>query len=152
MPESPDLSVVADALHAAVAGRPIESVATPGPLAVRGTPAELGALVGQTVRSIRRRGKFLLIDLDRDAIAVNPMLTGRLQLTTPGQPLPAKTAVVFGFGTRTRGPRDAAAWTRGASWLPGHDALVEVRYKDATQMGKVYLRPAGVDRADPGAR
>jgi formamidopyrimidine-DNA glycosylase len=150
VPESPDLSVVADALHAAVVGRTIDSVVTPGPLAVRGTPAELAALIGQSVRSIRRRGKFLLVDLDGDAIAINPMLTGRLQLAAPGQPLPAKTAVVVGFGTRARGPRDAAAWTRGAVWLPGHDALVEVRYKDPTQMGKVYLRPAGVDRAIPG--
>ena len=150
MPESPDLSVVADALHAAISGRSIETVSAPGPLAVRGTPAELQALVGQTVRSIRRRGKFLLVDLDRDSIAINPMLTGRLQLATPGMALPAKTAVVLGFGTRSRGPKDAATWTRGAGWLIADAAPAEVRYKDATQMGKVYLRPAGVERPIPG--
>ena len=42
------------------------------------------------------------------------------------------------------------AWTRGAAWLPAPDATPEVRYRDPTQMGKVYLRPAGVDRAVPG--
>ena len=150
MPESPDLTIVAEALHAAIAGRPITSFDMPGPLAVRGTPAEAGALVGQTVKAIRRRGKFLLVDLERDAIAVNPMLTGRLQLAAPGTPLPAKTAVVLGFGARTSGPRDAAGWTRRATWLPADDARAEVRYKDPTQMGKVYLRPAGVDRPVPG--
>ena len=150
MPESPDLSVVADALHAAITGRSIEVVSAPGPLAVRGTPAELQALVGQTVRSIRRRGKFLLVDLDRDSMAINPMLTGRLQLAPPGTALPAKTAVVLAFGSRSRGPKDAVPWTRGAGWLIADDAPAEVRYKDATQMGKVYLRPAGVDRAIPG--
>ena len=150
MPELPDLTVVADALHAAIAGRPVVSAAAPGPLAVRGTPAELAALAGQAVVSIRRRGKFLLIDLDRDEIAANPMLTGRFQLASPGDKLPTKTAVVFAFGPRSGGPTDAADWTRGAAWLPADDARPEIRYRDPTQMGKIYLRPAGVDRPIPG--
>ena len=150
MPELPDLTVVADALHAALAGRPVLSATAAGPLAVRGTPAELDALSGQTVVSIRRRGKFLLIDLDRDEIAANPMLTGRFQLASPGDKLPTKTAVVFAFGPRAGGPADAAEWTRGAAWMPPDDARAEVRYRDPTQMGKIYLRPAGVDRPVPG--
>ena len=150
MPELPDLTVVADALHAAIAGRPVLSATAPGPLAVRGTPAELADLAGQLVVSIRRRGKFLLIDLDRDEIAANPMLTGRFQLASPGEKLPTKTAVVLGFGPRSDGPADAAPWTRGAAWLPADDARAEVRYRDPTQMGKIYLRPAGVDRPIAG--
>lgn len=151
MPELPDLTVVADALHASLAGRPIRFADAPGPLAVRGTPAELGALVGQRVESIRRRGKFLLIALERDEIACNPMLTGRFQLAAPGDKLPTKTALVLGFGGRPDGPPpDAAPWTRGAGWLPAPEATPEVRYRDPTQMGKVYLRPAGVTRPVPG--
>ena len=151
MPELPDLTVVADALHASLAGRPIRSAEAPGPLAVRGTPAELATLIGQRVDSIRRRGKFLLIALERDEIACNPMLTGRFQLAAPGDTLPTKTAFVLGFGRRPDGPpRDAAPWTRKADWLPASDATPEVRYRDPTQMGKVYLRPAGVTRAVPG--
>jgi formamidopyrimidine-DNA glycosylase len=34
--------------------------------------------------------------------------------------------------------------------MPAPEATVEVRYRDPTQMGKVYLRPAGVARAVPG--
>lgn len=150
MPELPDLTVVADAFHVALTGRPVTSAEAPGPLAVRGTPAELASLIGQRVESVRRRGKFLLIALDRDEIACNPMLTGRFQLAAPGDKLPTKTAVVLRFGTRARGPKDAAAWTRGATWLPADGATPEVRYRDPTQMGKIYLRPAGVDRAVPG--
>jgi len=150
VPELPDLTVVADALHAALAHRPVRSAAAPGPLAVRGTPAELEALSGQAVESVRRRGKFLLIALERDAIACNPMLTGRFQLAAPGDKLPAKTAVVLRFGLRTTGPTDAARWTKGAIWMPADDASVEVRYRDPTQMGKIYLQPAGVDRPIPG--
>jgi formamidopyrimidine-DNA glycosylase len=117
---------------------------------VRGTPAEVEALVGQQLKSIRRRGKLLILDLDRDRVVVNPMLTGRLQLAPPGTALPSKTAVVLGFGARGKKPRDAAKWTTRASWMPADDAAVEVRYRDPTQMGKVYLVPAGVARTVPG--
>jgi Formamidopyrimidine-DNA glycosylase len=150
VPELPDLTVVADALYASLAGREVRSAEAPGPLAVRGTPAELQALVGQRVDAIRRRGKFLLIALERDAIACNPMLTGRFQLAAAGEKLPPKTAVVLGFGPREVVPTDAADWTRRASWLPAAEAMVEIRYRDPTQMGKIYVQPAGVDRPVPG--
>jgi formamidopyrimidine-DNA glycosylase len=150
VPELPDLAIVADALHAALAGRAITSARAPGPLAVRGTPAELDALVGQELRSIRRRGKFLIAALARDQVVFSPMLTGRFQLAAPAAALPSKTAVVLGFGSRARGPRDAAKWTTRGAWLPADDEPAEIRYRDPTQMGKVYLVPAGLDRPVPG--
>lgn len=151
MPELPDLTVVADALHAALTGRQVTSAEAPGPLAVRGTPAELAALVDQRIESIRQRGKFLLIALERDAIACNPMLTGRFQLAASKDvKWPTKTAFVLGFGPRDGGPADAAAWTAGADWMPTDAARPEIRYRDPTQMGKVYLQPAGVTRPVPG--
>ena len=151
MPELPDLTIVAEAFDAALRGRSITSAEAPGPLAVRGTPAELASLVGQTVTAIRRHGKFLELDLDRDRIVVNPMLTGRFQLAGPGTRWPSKTALVLAFGEAGATPRfKPAAWTRGASWLPAADASPEIRYRDPTQMGKVYLLPAGVERPVPG--
>ena len=151
MPELPDLTVVAEAFDAALRGRPITAADAPGPLAVRGTPAELDALVGQHVTAIRRKGKFLEIDLDRDRVVINPMLTGRFQLASPGTKRPTKTAVVLGFGERGPTPGfKPARWTVGAAWLPTDDARPEVRYRDPTQMGKVYLLPAGMDRPVPG--
>jgi formamidopyrimidine-DNA glycosylase len=150
VPELPDLAIVADALHAALSGRPITSVRAPGPLAVRGTPAELEGLVGQELRRIGRRGKFLLADLERDRVVFSPMLTGRFQLAAPTAALPSKTAVVIGFGPRARRPRDVARWTARAAWLPADDAPAEIRYRDPTQMGKVYVLPAGAERQVPG--
>ena len=151
MPELPDLTVVAEAFDAALRGRPITAADAPGPLAVRGTPAELDALVGQHVTAIRRKGKFLEIDLDRDRVVINPMLTGRFQLASPGTKRPTKTAVVLGFGERRPTPGfKPARWTVGAAWLPTDDARPEVRYRDPTQMGKVYLLPAGMVRPVPG--
>ena len=151
MPELPDLTVVAEAFHAALTGRHVTGAEAPGPLAVRGTPAELDELVGQGVLRVRRRGKFLLFDLERDRVVVNPMLTGRFQLAAPGTKLPTRTAVVLRLGPRSAAtPPDAASWTSGASWLPAADVPTEVRYRDPTQMGKVYLLPSNVDREVPG--
>jgi formamidopyrimidine-DNA glycosylase len=151
VPELPDLTIVAEAFDSALRGRPITAASAPGPLAVRGTPSELDALVGQRVTAIRRHGKFLEMDLDRDRVVVNPMLTGRFQLASPGTKLPSKTAVVLAFGETRPSPRfKPAPWTKGAPWLPTADERPEVRYRDPTQMGKVYLLPVGVDRAVPG--
>ena len=151
MPELPDLDVVADAFHAALAGRPVLAAESVMPLAVRGTPAELAALVGQRIVRVARAGKFLDVALERDAVSVNPMLTGRFQLAAHGEKAPQGTALVLELGPRPAGvPPDAAPWTAGAPWLPASDAPVTVRYKDPTQMGKVYLLPAGVSRPVPG--
>ena len=150
VPELPDLAVVVDAFHAALAGRPVTSAAAPGPLAVRGTPAELHALVGQVLVSVTRRGKFVELALERDRVVINAMLTGRFQLAAPGTKLPAKTALGLGFGPRSGSPRDAARWTRDAAWMPDDDVEAEIRYRDPTQMGKVYLVPAGLERPVPG--
>jgi formamidopyrimidine-DNA glycosylase len=150
VPELPDLAVVVEAFHAALAGRALTSATAIGPLAVRGTPAELDGLAGQRLQAVRRRGKFVELVLDRDRIVVNAMLTGRFQLAAPGAKVPGKTAVVLGFASRAGAPRNTARWTRGAGWIPPDEASAEVRYRDPTQMGKVYLVPAGVPRRVPG--
>jgi formamidopyrimidine-DNA glycosylase len=64
MPELPDLAILADALHAGLVGRPVVATDVAQPLVMRATSAELGALEGQVLRSVRRRGKFLLFGLD----------------------------------------------------------------------------------------
>ena len=150
MPELPDLAVVADAFHAALTGRSIVRAEAPAPLALRGTPRELAALAGQAIRAVRRRGKFVVFDLERDRVVVNAMLTGRFQLAPPEQKRPPNAAVVLTFGPRDAVPPDAARWTAGAAWLPPNDGPVEVRYRDPSQMGKVYLLPAGVTRPVAG--
>jgi formamidopyrimidine-DNA glycosylase len=78
------------------------------------------------------------------------MLTGRFQLAAPDDKKPPSTAVILGFGPRDAAPRDAARWIAGASWLPANEAEAQVRYRDPSQMGKVYLLPAGVSRPVAG--
>jgi formamidopyrimidine-DNA glycosylase len=153
VPELPDLAILADAFHCALAGRPVIAVEAPGPVTVRGTPSELSALVGQRLGRFSRRGKFLRLELDRDRVIINAMLTGRLQLApNAATKKPQKTLFILKFGTREGGPpKDAAKWTRESAWTPADDALPELRYRDPTQMGKVYVLPSGVQRPVPGA-
>jgi formamidopyrimidine-DNA glycosylase len=150
VPELPDIAILTDAFQAALAGRPIITTETLEPRGVRGPPSELEALRGQLVRSVTRRGKFIVLQLDADRIVVNAMLTGRLGLAVPGAKPFASTAWTLRLGSRTEAPAELAGWTRGADWLPADAAEVELRYRDPTRMGKVYLVPTGVARLVAG--
>jgi formamidopyrimidine-DNA glycosylase len=151
VPELPDLAILADALDAGLAGRPLTAASTPQSLVLRGTPAELAALNGQVLDSVERHGKFLVFDFARDQMIVNAMLTGRLGFAEVGAKQWPGIAGMFTFGpvstVRTHPPAD---WVADAAWLPAADSPIEMRYRDATRMGKIYLMPAGVTRAVAG--
>ncbi len=154
MPELPDLAILADAFHAGLAGRSLRSLDVRHPFVLRATPLEVEALRGQELRSVRRRGKFVVFSFERDRLVANAMLTGRFRMSPAGA-LPTKRGgtkegLLFVFGPRGEPPDDAAEWTRDAQWLPPDDASVELGYRDATQMGKLYLLPEGVPRDVPG--
>ena len=129
MPELPDLTVVAEELEARATGRTVLEATAPTPILVRATPAELAELVGTSLRSARRRGKFLLLAFGRDGVdhrilAANPMLAGRFWLLDGGaERVRART------GLRLR-------LTDGG----------ELRYVDREMLGKLYLvRPDALD-------
>lgn len=163
MPELPDLAILADALDSALAGRRMTGAKVPQTLVLRGTPAELAAFDGQLLLSVRRRGKFLVFDFDRDRIVFNLMLTGRLGLAVAGSKPWTQWAATFYFSAvdeRARNDllndraRDGTGpvhdWPADTDWLPARDLGVEMRYRDATRMGKIYLMPAGVKRPIAG--
>ena len=129
MPELPDLTVVAEELEARATGRTVLEATAPTPILVRATPAELAELVGTSLRSARRRGKFLLLAFGREGVdhrtlAANPMLAGRFWLLDGGADrVRART------GLRLR-------FTDGG----------ELRYVDREMLGKLYLvRPDAFD-------
>jgi formamidopyrimidine-DNA glycosylase len=154
VPELPDLAILADAFHAGLAGRTLRAADVRHPFVLRATPAEVADLRSQELRSVRRRGKFLVFAFERDRLVANAMLTGRFRMSVASSAPPrkggTKEGLLFKFGPRPAAPDDAAPWTRGAAWLPADDATVELGYRDATQMGRLYLLPKGVDRAVPG--
>src|SRR3954447_2062677 len=160
MPELPDVAILADALDEALVGRRMVGAKVPQTLVLRGTPAELAGFDGQLLASVVRRGKFLVFQFRRGRIVFNPMLTGRLGLATAGaNPWPQWAAAFYFSPThepewtsllaaRQRAQRHK--WPGDAAWLPPRDLGVEMRYRDATRMGKIYLAPAGVTRPIAG--
>ena len=153
MPELPDVAILADALDVLLSGRPLIGSKIAQSLVLRGTPAELAAFEGQTLLDIKRRGKFLVFQFERDRMVFNPMLTGRLGVATAGEKAWPQWAAMFEFGAATAPPRrrKAGAWPPAkADWLPRRDLGVELRYRDATRMGKIYLMPADVTRPIAG--
>jgi formamidopyrimidine-DNA glycosylase len=150
VPELPDVAILADALDVVLAGRPLTGSKVAQTLVLRGTPAELAAFEGQTLLDVSRRGKFLVFRFERDRIVFNPMLTGRLGVVTAGEKAWPQWAAMFEFGAATGKARPHSWPAAKAAWLPRRDLGVELRYRDATRMGKIYLMPAGVARPVAG--
>lgn len=157
MPELPDLAVLADALDTSLAGRRLRAARTPQPLVLRGTETELRGMEGQVLVEVTRRGKFLTFRFERDRIVLNPMLTGRLGLVAVDSRAWPSVAAVLGFAAREGEPpvvgartEPLADWPGSADWLPSATEPVELRYRDSTRMGKLYLLPTGTQRPVAG--
>ncbi|WP_077001589.1 bifunctional DNA-formamidopyrimidine glycosylase/DNA-(apurinic or apyrimidinic site) lyase [Variovorax sp. KK3] len=87
MPELPEVEVTRLGLADRIAGARIESVRLGKPL--RWTlAADPAALIGRTVRAVRRRGKYLLVDLDDGLLLMHLGMSGSLRfdldLPAPG--------------------------------------------------------------------
>ena len=122
MPEAPDLEVIKEFLNREVQGRTVESARVLRPTVLRSLAGELCAdIQGRKLGEIRRRGKFLLMELSGDrCLAINPMLTGAIQYCDPSERVRKKTCIVLAL----EGGR-------------------EMRYLDDRQMGKVYYVHSG---------
>ncbi|HUS69237.1 MAG TPA: DNA-formamidopyrimidine glycosylase family protein [Anaerolineae bacterium] len=119
MPEIPDLEVIKEYLEGVLPGQRIESVEVLRPLVVRTlVPDDFAVtLQGNRLSRVRRRGKFLLLDLESGhLIVVNPMLAGRLFYCPPDDRRPAKTFVILHLSSG-----------------------MDLRYVDPKSMGKIYL-------------
>ncbi len=121
MPELPELEVVKEVLQRRVVGTTIarvEIVPPGGAIVVRDlTHGDFSAaLTGATIGTIARRGKFLVFSFPSLYLAINPKLTGRLQLAARGDKRMAKTHLVL---TLSSGD--------------------ELRYVDQKRMGQLYL-------------
>ena len=131
MPELPELEVVRDVLQARVGGRIIQRVSVSGrggPIVTRDLIGNgfSQALAGAQIDEVRRRGKFVIFNLRKKAVsdgpavfylAVNPKLTGRLQLAEPGGKKAGPVHVNMHFSN----PEE------------------ELRYVDQKRMGQLYL-------------
>ena len=128
MPELPELEVVCAVLNRRIVGQVITDVKVVppgGPIVVRDLTHQgfEACLTGARVAGIARRGKFLIFSFlagpPAQFLAINPKLTGRLQLAAPTDKRLAKTHVVFTFADGR-----------------------QLRYVDQKQMGQLYLTHA----------
>ncbi len=54
-------------------------------------------VIGQSVDAINRRGKFLIIQLDRHALLIHLRMSGDLQMVPPGNDVPRHTRLLLKF-------------------------------------------------------
>jgi len=129
MPELPELEVVKYVLTRRLAGQTVVRVEVApkgGPIVVRDLAGEgiAAQLAGRRLAAVERRGKYLLFLLAprsaaeaRLVMAVNPKLSGRLQLCLPQAPKAGPVHLTFHFA-----------------------GMPEVlRYIDSKRMGQIYL-------------
>lgn len=103
MPELPEVETVRRGIEARVVGRLIEKVEVGRERSVRrvGKEAVIHGLTGATVMTARRRGKYLLCDLDSgDEMMIHLRMSGRVLVESVGTPRPAHTHVVAQLAQR----------------------------------------------------
>ncbi len=117
MPELPEVEVTLKGLAPHVVGKTIATVAVREPRLRWPVPQAVRMLAGRTVRSIRRRGKYLLIDCGAGHLIVHLGMSGSLRLVAPRSPAGKHDHVDFSVGgrwLRLRDPRrfGAVLWTQ----------------------------------------
>jgi formamidopyrimidine-DNA glycosylase len=125
MPELPEVETVVRTLRGLVLGKKIERVSVLLPRIIR-TPDDVEAfkaqLVGQTIREIKRRAKFIQFFLDQDVLVSHLRMEGRYGLHQAEEPVEKHTHVIFHFTDGT-----------------------ELRYRDVRQFGTMDLFPLGME-------
>jgi len=120
MPELPEVETVVRGLRQPLVGHTIESMWYDWENSIGlPQPHEFEArVVGQIIQAVRRRAKYIVIELDKDLLLVHLRMTGRLYVT------------------------DATAIQDVDKWLHvkfGLDGGKELRFSDSRKFGKVYL-------------
>jgi formamidopyrimidine-DNA glycosylase len=128
MPELPEVETVVRTLSRLVIGKTIERVSVFLPRIIR-RPDDVEAfkaqLIGQTIRDIKRRAKFIRFILDRDVLISHLRMEGRYGLYRSDEDVEKHTHVIFHFTDGT-----------------------ELRYRDVRQFGTMDLFPAGMETVE----
>ncbi len=124
MPELPEVETVVRDLRPMICGRRITSVTSSRKrLRLPWRDAWNEAIIGQRVKAIRRRGKWIIVDLNSgDRLLAHLGMTGQLIVAAPMAPRQAHTHLVFGFGSGS-----------------------ELRFRDVRRFGSVRLVPRTQD-------
>jgi formamidopyrimidine-DNA glycosylase len=124
MPELPEVETVVRGLRPLIQGRTFQSAQVHWPRTLYNlAPQDFEArLVGQQVRAVQRRAKYIILALDHEFLLVHLKMTGRLYVW------PAAAQA-----------QDAdERWVRARLRFSDGD---ELRFSDARKFGKLYLTP-----------
>jgi formamidopyrimidine-DNA glycosylase len=118
MPELPEVEVARRGLAPQLTGRIISGVAVREPRLRWPVPRDVLALAGRTVRTIRRRGKYLLVDCGDGHLILHLGMSGSLRVLPPGTPAQKHDHFDLVLGDRVLRLRDprrfgAVLWAAG---------------------------------------
>jgi len=132
MPELPEVETIAAGLRAAIIGLKIREARCRLPKLLRATrPADLEALAGTRISSVRRRGKVLIVEAETRALLFHLKMTGQFLWVRPDSPSDKHTHFVLVFD----------------------DAAKELRFRDVRKFGFLRCVPCGeVDLCDEVGR
>ncbi len=86
MPELPEVEVTRRSFAPAISGAVIQDARVGKPLRWP-LGCAIAQLVGQTVKAVRRRGKYLLLDLDTGVLLIHLGMSGSLRFATHATPM-----------------------------------------------------------------
>ena len=143
MPELPEVETVRRTLTPVIGAR-IESVWDSGKglhMARRPPRKRLQQLIGATITTVRRHGKYLLLDTDGTrSLLVHLGMTGRLRIQLARAPRDGHTHLVLGLGTRALVFSDP----RRFGQIDVYDRVNEHAHPALAELGPDGLEP-GVD-------
>jgi formamidopyrimidine-DNA glycosylase len=118
MPELPEVETVARGLRGPLLGRTITGVTARWPRTIACPPPDefCEQIAGRQVVSIGRRGKYVVIGLDRGYLLIHLKMSGRLHVVQPDHPLNKHTHTLFDL-----------------------DDGRQLRFQDTRKFGRVYL-------------
>jgi len=118
LPELPEVETVARGLSELLVGRRFTAVHIRWPRTVVQPEAERFAqeLVGREIRSVGRRGKYVVMGLDRGCLLIHLKMSGRLSVEPAGDPVDGHTHTLFDL-----------------------DDGFQLRFRDVRKFGRVYL-------------
>jgi formamidopyrimidine-DNA glycosylase len=144
MPELPEVEVTRRGLAPQLKGRVISGVAVREPRLRWPVPRDVLTLAGRTVKTIRRRGKYLLVDCGDGHLILHLGMSGSLRVLPPDTPAQKHDHFDLLLGDRMLRLRDprrfgAVLWTSGE--LAAHPLLAHLGIEplsSSLNSGKLY--------------
>lgn len=101
MPELPEVETVVRSLRPRLTGQRIQSARISGQRMRRSGPTRwVKSIGGQMVREVRRRGKWIIIELDDGHLLVHLGMTGQLRVVPVKEPVAPHTHVTLRLGRK----------------------------------------------------